>query len=145
MLVIWLPLKKTLGHNWGNSLTHPILITAFLQFPPKGHLEPGLVGFEPRTLQCLNSIHHLSLSPEPMIQTRSQQVAFNLKLDSHLSKKFIFICFNESPLKMMKNAFYFILKALLVLRIFKFVLTFWSCRRNSLIRKTRLISKFLTS
>ena len=28
-------------------------------------------------------------------------------------------CFNDSPSKMMKNAFYFILKALLVLKIFK--------------------------
>ena len=38
--------------------------------------------------------------------------------------------FNESPLKMMKNAFYFTAKALFVLKIFKFlsfVLNFWSC------------------
>ena len=35
------------------------------------------------------------------------------------SKKNLFICFNDSPLKMMKNAFYFILKALFVLKIFK--------------------------
>ena len=42
-----------------------------------------------------------------------------LKSDSHLTKKFLFICFNKSPLKMMKNAFYFILKALFVLKIFK--------------------------
>ena len=34
------------------------------------------------------------------------------------SNKFISICFNESPLKMMKNAFYFILKALLFSRYF---------------------------
>ena len=33
----------------------------------------------------------------------------------------------ESPLKIMKNAFYFTLKALFVLKIFQFVLTFWSC------------------
>ena len=32
-----------------------------------------------------------------------------------------FICFNENPSKMIKNAFYFILKALLVLEIFKFL------------------------
>ena len=32
-----------------------------------------------------------------------------------------FICFNDSPSKMMKNAFYFILKALSVLKIFKFL------------------------
>ena len=44
-----------------------------------------------------------------------------LKSDSHLSKKIFFICFNDSPSKMMKNAFYLILKALLVLKIFKFL------------------------
>ena len=31
------------------------------------------------------------------------------------------ICFIKSPLKMLKNAFYFILKALFVLKIFKFL------------------------
>ena len=45
----------------------------------------------------------------------------NLKSDSHHPKKFLFISFNESPLKIMKNAFYFILKALLVLKIFTFL------------------------
>ena len=43
-----------------------------------------------------------------------------LKSDSHLTK-ICFICFYESPLKMMKNTFYFILKALFVLKIFKFL------------------------
>ena len=43
-----------------------------------------------------------------------------LKSDSHLPKKGV-ICFIESPLKMVKNAFYFILKALFVLKIFKFL------------------------
>ena len=33
----------------------------------------------------------------------------------------------ESPLQMMKNAFYFTSKALFVLKIFKFCLDFWSC------------------
>ena len=69
-----------------------------------------------------------------------------LKLDSHLPKKILSICFNESPLKMMKNDFYFILNAFFILKIFKFfVVKFWSCRRNGLIRKIRLISKFVTS
>ena len=44
-----------------------------------------------------------------------------LKPDFHLPKKVLFICFNESPLKMMKNAFYFILKALFVLKILNFL------------------------
>ena len=41
----------------------------------------------------------------------------------------------ESRLKMMKNAFYFTSKALLVLKMY----------RNSLIKKIRLISNFMTS
>ena len=41
-----------------------------------------------------------------------------LKSDSHFPKKILFICFGESPLKMMKNVFYVILKALFVLKIF---------------------------
>ena len=37
------------------------------------------------------------------------------------TKNICVICLIESPLKMMKNAFYFILKALFVLKIFKFL------------------------
>ena len=37
------------------------------------------------------------------------------------SKKFFLICFNYSPSPMMKNDFYFMLKALFVLKIFKFL------------------------
>ena len=37
-------------------------------------------------------------------------------------QKKCFICFNESPLKMMKNVVYFILKALWVYKIFRFLL-----------------------
>ena len=45
----------------------------------------------------------------------------DLKVGLSPSKKICFICLIESPLKMMKNAFYFILKALFVLKIFKFL------------------------
>ena len=51
----------------------------------------------------------------------------------------------ESTLKMMKNAFYFTLKALFILKIFKFFLDFLVIFKNDLIRKKRLISKFITS
>ena len=50
-----------------------------------------------------------------LIQKWSRLLVF-LCWFSHPLKK-IFICFNESPLKMMKNAFYLLLKALLVLKI----------------------------
>ena len=44
-----------------------------------------------------------------------------LKAELSPSKKKLFICFNESPFKMMKNGFCFILRAFLVLKIFKFL------------------------
>ena len=44
-----------------------------------------------------------------------------LKSGSQLPKKYIFICFNENLLNLMKNAFYFILKGLFVLKIFEFL------------------------
>ena len=54
-------------------------------------------------------------------------------------QKSCFIFFNESLIKMMKNAFYFISKALFVL------LTFWPCGKKAFIRKISLISIFMTS
>ena len=51
----------------------------------------------------------------------------------------------ESPLKMMKNAFYFTLKALFVREIFEFFLDVAFMLENGWIRETRLISKCMTS
>ena len=52
----------------------------------------------------------------------------------------------ESSLKMIKNAFYFISKAYLVLKIlFSFCFEFLVMCKNDLIRKIRLISKFIRS
>ena len=45
---------------------------------------------------------------------------FYLKVGLSPSKKICFVYFNESPLKVMKNAFCLILKALFILKIFKF-------------------------
>ena len=61
-------------------------------------------------------------------------------------KKICIICLIENPLKMMKNSFCFILKALFVLKIFEFLSRlFGHVQKNGLIRKLRLISKFMTS
>ena len=49
----------------------------------------------------------------------------------------------ESPLKKMKNAFYFTLKLLFILKIFKF--DFLVMYKNALIRKKRLILRFMTA
>ena len=47
-------------------------------------------------------------------------MVYVIKVGLSPSKKACAICLIESPLKMMKNTFYFILKALFVLKIFKF-------------------------
>ena len=44
-----------------------------------------------------------------------------LKVGLSPSGKKCILCFIESPLKVMRNTFYFILKALFVLKIFKFL------------------------
>ena len=54
-----------------------------------------------------------------------------LKSDSNHPKK-SFICFNETSLKRMKNAFYFILKAPFVLEIFKFLSSLFAYAKNGL-------------
>ena len=41
--------------------------------------------------------------------------------DSYIPQKTCIICLTESPLKMMKNAFYFILEDIFVLKTFKFL------------------------
>ena len=64
----------------------------------------------------------------------------HLRSDSHLPKKIFIICFNDSPSKMMKDTFYFILKALFVLTVFKFLSWLFG-----LIRRIKLILKLMTS
>ena len=59
-------------------------------------------------------------------------------LSQTLSKRVIFIYFNENSLKVIKNAYFFILKALFVITIFNFHMG------KGLIRKLSLISKFMT-
>ena len=49
------------------------------------------------------------------------QNLYRIKVGLLSSKKIYFICFNESSLKLMKNDFYFIFKALFVLKISKFL------------------------
>ena len=70
----------------------------------------------------------------------------DLKWGSHLPKKKNFICFNDSRTKMMKIAFYLILKALFVVKIFKFLSwLFGHVEKMAWLRKIRLISKIMTS
>ena len=57
---------------------------------------------------------------EALLQQMTSLTCFHLESDSPFQKKICVICFIESPLKMIENAFYFILKALFTPKIFKF-------------------------
>ena len=62
------------------------------------------------------------------------------------SKKNFFICFNDSPMKIIKNVFLFHIKSSFRSQdISVFVLIFSACRKNGLNKKTGLISKFMMS
>ena len=64
-----------------------------------------------------------------------------LKVGLSSSKKVCFICSNESPFNIMKNGFYFMLKAFFFLKIIKFLSeTFFVMEENDLVRKLRLVS-----
>ena len=57
--------------------------------------------------------------------TLNKAKELNLKSDTHPPKNFFIISFNDSSSKLMKNGFYFILKALFVLKIWKFLSWFF--------------------
>ena len=77
-----------------------------------------------RTTETENTLHEKSDCHGTDNLTDSDVIDHQLpplKSDSHLPKIFFVTCLIESPLKMMENAFYFILKALFVLKVFKFL------------------------
>ena len=71
-----------------------------------------LVEMQLKTWNILPKYQYLSYS---LSKGSSSNFASNIKARLSLSKNFAFIYCNESTLKMMKNAFYFMLKALLVI------------------------------
>ena len=72
--------------------------------------------------------------------------ASTLKVGLSPSKKICIIWLIESPLKMMKNAFHFILKALSILKIFKFLSRhFGHVWKTAWLKRLKLTWKFMTS
>ena len=68
-----------------------------------------------------------------------------LKSDSHLPKKNCVICFIETPVKLMENTIYFILKALFVLKIFTFLSMKKGLIRNKVNFKIYDVTTWITS
>ena len=80
------------------------------------NFKPILVGTIYRQPNQLNSLGVLNENTNKIDSVNNEiYILGDLKPDPHL------LTFIESPLKMMKNAFYFILKALFILKIFKFL------------------------
>ena len=76
-----------------------------------------------------------------VVSTKRPHWHGDIKVGLSPSKKFCFICFKND-----EKCFWFHLKSSFRSQdIYFFILTFWSCRKNGLIRKIRLISKFMTS
>ena len=71
-------------------------------------------------LKCVRYVEHM-LTSFWFMGFASNWYHPSLKPDSHRSNKIFFICFSESHLKMMKNAFHFICKALFALSITEFL------------------------
>ena len=91
-------------------LLHPV--------PQATHLPPrGRTISKPPSLRHNNSLSVFSLIFNCNLAYQNNP----LKSDSHLPKNLRVICLIESPLKVMKNAFCFVLKTLFVLKIFKFL------------------------
>ena len=124
--------NHTLSYIIKIVLSSPSDISGRLQEGAYVSLSPGEVWHSPGEYSeklgcfCITKIRPVKIFLAKKVQRtifsklRIQQWS-NLKSDSHLPKKCLFIFFHESPLKMMKNAFYFILKALFVLKVFEFL------------------------
>ena len=87
-----------------------------------------------RQFDVLKSLKPKEVRPEEIKPVKYGD--YFLKVGLSPSKKICVICLIESPLKMMKNAFYFVLKALFVLKVFKFM-----SRRFVHVGKTTLLER----
>ena len=111
---------------------------------------PNFLLFSSKYLSCLKCWSWKNFFVCLLVYNLNQSVKFPLKREmllksaSHLLKKFVL--FGWKPFKNDEIFFLFHIKSFFCSRdIYVFVTTFRSCTKNSLIRKIRLISKFMTS
>ena len=77
------------------------------------------------------------LNRTPLVAASVDSTYLTLKFELSLSKKKI-ICVNESPLKMMKNTFSSLLKALFVLKKLQFLSSLFGCVEKRLDKKANV-------
>ena len=120
------PLPNTLIKFFELLFSHSVLLATFLK---------------------VGTTHVLMVFNTFLISTVNFINSFNLwKLDSHYQKNLRYFLY-WNPFRNDKKVFHFIFKALSVISqdISVFATNFWSYRKSSLIRKTGLILKFMTS
>ena len=120
------PLPNTLIKFFELLFSHSVLLATFLK---------------------VGTTHVLMVFNTFLISTVNFINSFNLwMLDSHYQKNLRYFLY-WNPFRNDKKVFHFIFKALSVISqdISVFATNFWSCRKSSLIRKTGLILKFMTS
>ena len=86
----------------------------------QGYLDPSVTGTVAAHGKYIEKIYKEVTNDQKtcsFIKKRLRHSYFLVNFAKILRKPFF--CFNKSPLKIMKNAFYFMLKALFVLKIFK--------------------------
>ena len=90
--------------------------------------------------------HHSTFTSVTFVDEFALLFPFKFKVGLLPTKKICFICFWWKPFKNDEKCFLFHLKSSFHSQYIRIlVLTFWSCRENGLIRKIKLISKFMTS
>ena len=98
-----------------------------------GNVEPTLI-LRPTVYLALKGINYI----------KGTNLNLLVKSGCHLSKK-NFFCLNESCLKIIQNTFYFMLKALFILVLFKFLSWLHGYVKNGLKRIQRVFLRFMTS
>ena len=85
--------QPTFGHYQGDSLTHPMLITAFLQFQPEGHPELSKDGKKLK-LDAVTTEKWLNDCSEKIPQSNNGKSIHSVfvKLDNHSSCRKFYAC-----------------------------------------------------
>ena len=90
--------------------------------------------------QCSNSRKMANLTPKG----KCSKASIKLKAGLSPSQKIVFIYVNERPLKVMKNAFYFMLKAHSVLEIFTFLSCIFDYVKKRFDKRVMVTNNYIT-
>ena len=107
--------------------------------------DSDVINFEINLIFLIKSFFCMTKKSRQNFKYLENEKSFSKRVRLSPSKIFFLICFNfnDSPSKMKKKLFISSSKLFSFSRYFIFVLTLWSCRKNSVIRKISLSSRFI--